>query len=413
MTTKQIKINEDTTTIPSQTTKTFSCPSPSKFVKGEFYDSDYKSDFEDRSQSTQSVGIRGYRPVRPPSSTPSGRLSANLSEDSKSSSKITSEFDYISKFDGSPYSKTETFEKEESIKKTHVLKPTPISAKLTNHKESTSSSSTFHQPSYTTRYYTAVAGAPFYNASLATETRNTMKMKESSETCNRIIDISQTKRTIHFDNSHQFKNDKYYEKTFTPISFASSPRTISSTATVSPKPRIQTLPTPTKFIPGEFRESDYENEIENTHIRPLWTPNPHDDEPRYRHVNPPRPRRATSLPHSYERIVSPLEFDNVSNTSSLYTSQDLQSSSIHNYQHHHHHHSPQVNRHSWYIPDKITTQAKEMNTTFHKKTNRFMEDLSKDLKVIPKKRLFTSNEGNNENCPQAYRDESRISEYGK
>jgi hypothetical protein len=68
---------------------------------------------------------------------------------------------------------------------------------------------------------------------------------------------------------------------------------------------------PKKFIPGEFRESDYESDYEGVRIKPKWAPGDSDtDEPHYRKVRPPPVTRSTSVPAKPSDFVpSPMEFD--------------------------------------------------------------------------------------------------------
>jgi len=86
---------------------------------------------------------------------------------------------------------------------------------------------------------------------------------------------------------------------------------IPDTSVYCPRQRLPLPPTPTKFTPSEFRESDYDSEIDSVRIRPVWSPNPNTNEPQYRRVIPPTPTRSVSLPRNYERILTPMEFDRV------------------------------------------------------------------------------------------------------
>uniref|UniRef100_A0A182UHF9 Ig-like domain-containing protein n=1 Tax=Anopheles melas TaxID=34690 RepID=A0A182UHF9_9DIPT len=114
------------------------------------------------------------------------------------------------------------------------------------------------------QYYTSVTGQPVTNT---IETTNSLQMKETTESSNRVLNMQQTKQTAY-------------------------------------------LQRPGRFTPGEYRDSDgYDSD--GNRIRPLWTPNPSDsDEPHYRSVRPNfQQPRSTSLPRQYERIQTPMEFD--------------------------------------------------------------------------------------------------------
>uniref|UniRef100_A0A182QL10 Ig-like domain-containing protein n=1 Tax=Anopheles farauti TaxID=69004 RepID=A0A182QL10_9DIPT len=126
------------------------------------------------------------------------------------------------------------------------------------------------------QYYTSVTAQPVHST-IATETSNSLHMKETTESSNRVLNMQQTKRVVSLEhqNQQQFGVQK-----------------------------------PGRFTPGEYRDSDgYDSD--GNRIRPLWTPNPSDsDEPHYRSVRPNfQQPRSTSLPRQYERIQTPMEFD--------------------------------------------------------------------------------------------------------
>uniref|UniRef100_A0A182MAH5 Ig-like domain-containing protein n=1 Tax=Anopheles culicifacies TaxID=139723 RepID=A0A182MAH5_9DIPT len=131
------------------------------------------------------------------------------------------------------------------------------------------------------QYYTSVTAQPVHNT-LATETTNSLHMKEMTESSNRVVNMQQTKRVVSLEQQqqqHQQQSSVYMQK-------------------------------PGRFTPGEYRDSDgYDSD--GTRIRPMWTPNPSDsDEPHYRSVRPNfQQSRSTSLPRQYERIQTPMEFD--------------------------------------------------------------------------------------------------------
>ncbi|XP_038114694.1 uncharacterized protein LOC6039278 isoform X6 [Culex quinquefasciatus] len=115
-------------------------------------------------------------------------------------------------------------------------------------------------------YYTSVTAQPVHNT-IATETSNTLHMKETTESSNRVVNMQQTQQVISL--GHQ------------------------------PRPA---------FVQKQGRDSDYDSD--GARIRPMWTPNPSDsDEPHFRSVRPNFASRSTSLPRTYERIQTPMEFD--------------------------------------------------------------------------------------------------------
>ena len=275
----------------------------------------------------------------------------------------------------------------------------------------------------TTLFYTGVAGSP-----VATETSKTMHMKESSENYNRVVNMTQTRRVINLD-------EKLEPFPFKPSEGQSYPR-----------PKVPPPPTPTKFIPGQFSESGYDgNDIQ---IRPVWTPNPMEsDDPRYRPVRPHLQGRSTSVPRSYERVMTPMEFDvgpvqmpskievisptptPVNFTSTLYRDQvPTQTQTLNRYSS-----SSTTKKVSTtqkaqddidirsrptpinYIA-KATGQMDHMNAAFKSKAQQFVSDIITEAKKQPQKPILKKSVSINEGGPsnaQAYREESRVSQYGK
>ncbi|XP_055314991.1 uncharacterized protein LOC129575416 isoform X3 [Sitodiplosis mosellana] len=187
-----------------------------------------------------------------------------------------------------------------------VLKPKPVSARPFNQSKPITSHS-----ERSTKFYTATAGPPYHNQTdIASESRSHMEIREATESSQRIVNMSSTRKVITYDQKeqqqeHQHHSQSTFEKSLEPFPF-----TVSPIPSIS-RQRIRQLPTPTKFVPGEFRESDYDSEIEAMKIRPLWTPNTTESDRlyNYRHVSPPTPR-STSVPrHHFERILTPMDFD--------------------------------------------------------------------------------------------------------
>lgn len=148
------------------------------------------------------------------------------------------------------------------------------------------------------QFYEGRAGVPFHNA-VGTETKKTVRMDESTENTRRIVTVEQTSRVIKFgENSQDSRSNEHHGYT----------RQNSSN---SQKGR-RSVPTPTKFVQGQFRESDYESDAD-IRIKPKWAPADSDTEDlHYRKVQPPRAARCSSVPvqrERIERVVTPMEFD--------------------------------------------------------------------------------------------------------
>ena len=63
---------------------------------------------------------------------------------------------------------------------------------------------------------------------------------------------------------------------------------------------------PTKFVPCEARESDYESDYDTLRFRPKWTPAGSDvEDPRYRMVHPPPPTSKSSAKRDARRTPTP------------------------------------------------------------------------------------------------------------
>lgn len=439
--------------------------------------SDYSSEVDERFRSVSRTyesdsDIKGYRVVYPPTPTPTPR--SNVANGHKSPVVVVTpspmEFEPHPPSTSFPPPKFEPIKKEirhEIKTESHqqnkqsyqqqqqtVYKPKPVAAKFLaaaqQQQQQYSAPPTQGRP---TMYYNAIAGTPLHMANMATETHNVMQMKESSETCQRVVNMQQTKRVIHFDTQN-----KSSETVLEPFPYTAAP----SSQRVARQP-IQTAPTPTKFIPGEFRESDYESEVENARINALWSPRGEFNAKGYRHVEPPHPGRACSLPRSYERVLSPMEFDR---GPEMPTKIKVDINSLRREQRGGgivttQHKTQSLNRHSsmrntnyapqslpvtlpqpssfprddmnlkvgsppryGYIQNQADMQAKSMTSTFLQKSHQFVSDITKDLnsrnsgvsmetKTVGFRAGFKRAPSEGDNKPQAYRDESRVSQYGK
>lgn len=451
MTTKQIKINEEPIAIqyspePKQRVKIAPPPSPSRFVKGEFRESDYESDYDSKTQSI-------WRPISAQSDKAYKSVTPNLYQTPQNFSSQfktpppPSAFETPLQFSTGPPSRPK-FEPIEKVQvhqtkkveqKQKVFKPTPVTpakSSVNNYLENSSQQSNQTKsyyyttgPQATTTYYTAVAGQPVHNA-IAHETSNTMHMKESTETSHRVVNVTQTRRVISLDGNK--KEEKLEPFPYSPDAQLYHQRT-----------RVPPPPTPTKFVRGEFRESDYDSEIEGTKIRPVWTPNPSDNEDLYyRRVRPPS-SRSSSVPRSYERVMTPMEFDtgpvimptkikvdspSLKNpqqyfTSALYrdqtktqtldrtTSKKYQTQNVTR---------DDINVQTRYAPqptivDHASQQINSMNSAFKNKAQQFMKEVITDVNQKQQKPILKKANSVNESGSgaQAYREESRVSQYGK
>ncbi|RZF40114.1 hypothetical protein LSTR_LSTR011242 [Laodelphax striatellus] len=165
--------------------------SPSKFVKGEFRESDYESDYEGRipvkwrpSQNIPDVENREFKPVHPVLEV-SKRLSSN--RDGRRSPTPPSAFDVVPP---SSFSKTkDIFENSQLVKPkalTAVSLPTNVGFPL--------------KPGSPPRMDYA---APYYKiptGSVGLETSNSMSFAEATESSKRVVSMQQTTRVIKFDD---------------------------------------------------------------------------------------------------------------------------------------------------------------------------------------------------------------------
>lgn len=227
---------------------------------------------------------------------------------------------------------------------------------------------------------------PMHNA---IETTNSMQMHEKSETNQRVVNMQSTTKIINFNNQ------LYGEPVPFPYSAASQEPNGSNRTRLAPPP------TPTKFVKGDFRESDYESEVDSAKIRPVWTPIPSDsDDPRYRRVNAPNVTRSSSCPRSqqHQPPASPLEFDTQppyqpvamnNQPVAQYSTQTLDRSSS--------------KKHHTTTMSHVQTKATEMSDQF----KTFISGFEK-MGVEKGTRADMANAE-----PQVYRDGSRVAQYGK
>ncbi|XP_046807761.1 uncharacterized protein LOC111679299 isoform X10 [Lucilia cuprina] len=463
--------------------------------------SDYSSEIDERFRSVSrncesESEIKGYRVVFPPTPVPktNGHKSpvVVVTPSPMEFESAKPKFEPIRQEQTRHEVKTETSKQFYSSKQQQqqqqqqtqqVFKPKPVAAKFLAAAQQ-QQTPTPPQPQFRpqpqhqqpapsaqpTMYYNAIAGTPLHMAKMATETKNVMQMKESSETCQRVVNMQQTKRVIHFDSQkeessshmHSYGQQPQQQQPTQLEPFPYSP-TPSPRCTPA-RQRVPPPPTPTKFVPGDFRESDYDSEIENAKIAPLWTPMGEQGPLRFRHVEPPRPGRSCSLPRSYERVLSPMEFDrgpempskiqvdvnalrqqrgssvnprtqSLSRHSSMRSNQQNYQSTLYEQEQQQNFSRDDMNlkvgsppRYG-YIQSQAEEQAKTMSSTFMQKSHKFVEDVQEDLHKMSKTTIvngssteprvithsfrpgFKRAPSEGDNKPQAYRDESRVSQY--
>ncbi|EDV96836.1 GH16491 [Drosophila grimshawi] len=454
------------TKFSSNATPVISQPQPSpvpaqrKTPATEF--SDYSSEVDERFRSVSRANesdsdIKGYRVVFPPTPTPR----TNIANGHKSPVVVVTpspmEFEPMPAELGSytrpkfePIGKEIRHEiKTESSSKQyhsrqqqpqqHVFKPKPVAAKFI------AATQQQQQPLPTSRptmYYNAVAGAPMHTAKVAHETKNVMQMHESTESSQRVVNMQQTKRIIHFDNQQQQQQPALEPFPYSP----------AGSRTPSRQSHLPPPATPTKFTPGEFRESDYESEVEGARIQPLWSPCGDGLTKGYRRVAAPQSGgRSCSLPRTYERVLSPMEFDRGpempskihvdvntlrkeqrggSTVTTQHRTQSLNRKSTMQQQYGNNRlpdgsmdqtdqqqqlRGGTLPRSAGYssLQQQAEGQGRRMGSTFLQKSHQFIEEVSKDMDssnvgLRPGFRRAPS-EGSNQ--PQAYRDESRVSQY--
>jgi hypothetical protein len=297
-------------------------PSPSKFVKGEFRESDYESDYDSRIPAKwrpydSDADEPSYKPVRP-NLTPSGRQIQSEASVGVRTPTPPTEFDNPPQFGGPPRPKFEPIEKPSAPvklevkipeKSQKVFKPTPIVPKTPSPVEVIVATPAVKEPDIVLQPGTPPELgyappppriAPYQNATQM-ETSKVMKFAESTEHSHRVVSVQQTTRVIKFGDKEK---EAAPEPKLEPFPFKPEPE----------RPRRRSVPPPTvpkKFVPGEFRESEYESDYEGARIKPKWTPGGSDtDEPQYRKVRPPPVTRSASVPAKpSDSVPTPMEFD--------------------------------------------------------------------------------------------------------
>lgn len=332
-----------------------------------------------------------YRPIKPILTPTTGRSSAI----SLGQSPIPpSAFEMPQRF-------TSTNEHQSTVTRDfQVLKPKAVSARPIPNQTRPYSSQSAHSP----QFYTAVAGPPYHNQRNVCEASSRMEMHESTESSKRIMtsSSSSSRKVITFDEQQQQQQQQQSQATYDK-QLESFPFTVSPTPSLT-RQKLRPPPTPTKFTPGEFRESDYDSEIESIKIRPIWTPNLlESDRIHYRHVSPPSSSRGASVPrHHFERILTPMEFD--TNNVEMPTSIKCLPSSSPTYG------SQQAHQFRTQTLDRFRSKKKISSQTL----GSISQDDINIMHSTPKySRMRSPAQPQHQQESQTYREESRSSQYGK
>ncbi|XP_039306302.1 uncharacterized protein LOC105193639 isoform X2 [Solenopsis invicta] len=259
------------------------------------------------------------------------------------------------------------------------------------------------------QFYKAHTKMPFTNA-MGTETKKTVRMDESTENARRIVTVEQTSRVIKFGDTNVTSAQQKQQRT------------------------NYYVPKPKKFVQGQFRESDYESDVDSSRIRSKWAPADSDtEEPCYRRVQPPTERSPRSLNAQVRsaHIASPMEFDISPPTMSQTQIHKEDTDEKINFERYQQHtisgkldnilqpgtppeygfiSKSNVKRAAGHIASR---HMSDMTSSFKSKTKKFVSDIQSDLrqgKPILKQPIDSKITDNDE--PRTYREESRVSEHG-
>ncbi|KAJ9596374.1 hypothetical protein L9F63_012602, partial [Diploptera punctata] len=370
-------------------------PSPSKFIKGDFRESDYESDYDGRipvkwRPCDSDADEPSYKPVRP-ILTPGGSRIQSRASEGRTPTPPT-EFDNPPQFGGPPRPKFQPIEKPVKLddvlktpeKPQKVFKPTPVTPKRHSPIEMIVATPAVKEPEIILKPGSPpelgyvpppTKSSPFPNATQM-ETSKVMKFAESTEHSHRVVSVQQTTRVIKFGDKEK---EPVAEPKLEPFPFKPGQE----------RPRRKSGPPPTtpkKFIPGEFRESDYESDVENPSMQ-APSPMEFDTKPkRLKRVEEMRRRFSDTTTSSIQKKTiatkKPPEFGFVPAATSYVASKHMN----------------------------------EMTNTFKSKAQQFVDDIITDVKTVRENGHVDMSKappsGTDENDPQAYREESRIAEYG-
>ncbi|XP_051161941.1 muscle M-line assembly protein unc-89 isoform X2 [Leptopilina boulardi] len=366
-------------------------PSPSKFVRSEFRESDYESDFDSRrstlwkSQGSATID-RTHKSVKSNLTSTGKPRPASWAEPSLPTPPVLIESTKES------IKKDISHQGDKSKSKSVLLPGSP--PEIAYAPPVTESRQT---------YYEGRTGTPFHNA-VGTELKKTVRMDESTENTRRILTVEQTSRVIKFGD----KSNKSYE-----------------TSTNEHCKNSYNVPMPKKFVQGQFRESDYESDIDAGKIRPKWTPADSDtEEPRYRKVQAPRisrPRSIGPIQSTTPIVTLPSESENERSetdmrsssmtTQRLINDQSLKPGSPPEFGYSSGQELRQTANHV------ATKHMSDMTSSFKSKTEKFVHDIQSDLlkkrsKPILKHHSVDGAVTDGDDDPRTYREEKRLSQYG-
>ncbi|XP_075228866.1 zormin isoform X2 [Lycorma delicatula] len=349
-------------------------PSPSKFVKGEFRESDYESDYEGRipvmwrphESDTEDVSFRPVHPV----------LSSPLSHKSKQTAHSPTPptvFESPPQVTGSTRPKFTPIEKPKSskikIKETaeqSVVKPKAVPAQKSPPIEKIVATPALGfnlKPGSPPKMDYAPPPPHFSRIPGGTqmETSNTVSFAEATENSRRVVNVQQMTRVIKFDESKTKKTNTRYTSS-----------------------------------QNKSQESDYESDYDSLKIKKTHQPLPSQqssqieyqtaEQKRLQRVEEMRKRFSAVEPAAVEPVLTPGETPQFGFT------------------------EPKIPAAAANIANRHMT---EMTQSFKSKAQRFASDVISDVKSVPKQNgVSTEKSLASKDDPQAYREESRLSEYG-
>lgn len=223
-------------------------PSPSKFIKGEFRESDYESEYEGKIRPiwrpTDPPEDLTFRPVKPVLTPVSGKT-----QNTGRTPTPPTAFEEPPSFSGPPRPKFEPIDKpkttakvkEVTVEATKLIKPKPVQPQI---------------PSPIETIYATPASKPISDFILKpgsppkmdyapppgyVEKSNIVNFTESTASSKRVVSVQQTTRVMQFGSSSQ------------------------------KQVRKENIP-PTKFVPAFSKESDYESDVDGVLNKTVRTP---------------------------------------------------------------------------------------------------------------------------------------------
>jgi len=329
-------------------------PSPSKFIKGEFRESDYESEYEVKIRPiwhpNDTTEDMTFRPVRPVLTPVSGR-SQNLGR----TPTPPTEFEQPPSFNGPPRPKFEPIDKpkpatkikEAIVEKTKIIRPKPVQPQIPSPMETIYAT----PASKSAPQFSLKPGSPpkmdYAPPPGYVEKSNIVNFTESTASSKRVVSVQQTTRVMQFDSSSK----KHVQ-------------------------RKENIP-PAKVISFYSKESDYESDVDGAVIR---TPYIDAEKKRLKRVEEMKKRFLESEP-----VLQPGEPPEFA-------------------------YSPDPSKLAYKAASR---QITDMTQTFKDKTHKFVSDVITDIKS---NHHNSTNDKTSlkppADEPQTYRDENRLSEFG-